>query len=90
LEDFAVSSAHLAAPLTHQAFPMARSPVGLSLDGVEYLELICFHVSPGALERQLLEHAYAAFTRFVTYLHFPSQMRLICYLPYLMIMQRFN
>ncbi|KAI0456268.1 hypothetical protein F5B21DRAFT_502462 [Xylaria acuta] len=62
-DDFAGSSAHLTAPLIHQAFPMARGPVDLWLNRVEYLELTCFHVPPGALERQLFEHAYAAFAR---------------------------
>ncbi|GAB1315522.1 hypothetical protein MFIFM68171_05732 [Madurella fahalii] len=63
LDEFAASSVHLAAPLTHQAFPMARDPVGLLLDGVDYLELTCFHVALGALEHQLFEHAYGAFVR---------------------------
>lgn len=52
---------------------MARGPVDLWLNGVKHLELTCFQVPPGALERQLFEHAYAAFVRFV---HFPSLMYL--------------
>lgn len=69
LDDLAVSSVQLASPLTHQAFSMARGPVDLWLNRVEYLELTCFYIPPGALERQLFEHAYAAFARFVA---FPS------------------
>ncbi|KAL6795070.1 hypothetical protein J3E68DRAFT_450205 [Trichoderma sp. SZMC 28012] len=39
------------------------------LDRVEYLELIWFHLPPGALERQLFEHAYETFARMTV----PSQ-----------------
>ncbi|KAI1120181.1 hypothetical protein F5Y10DRAFT_273311 [Nemania abortiva] len=63
LDAFAASSAHLAAPLAHQAFPMAQGPVGLVFDRVEYLELIGFQVSLRALERKLFGHAYGAFSR---------------------------
>ncbi|KAI0103304.1 hypothetical protein GGR51DRAFT_561734 [Nemania sp. FL0031] len=63
LDEFARSSVHLAAPLMSQAFPMTRNSVGLQLDAVEYIELTCFYVQPGALERQLFEDSYAAFVR---------------------------
>ncbi|KAJ8130741.1 hypothetical protein O1611_g2883 [Lasiodiplodia mahajangana] len=62
-DNFARSSAHLAAPLTSQVFPMVCAPFGLQLDTVEYIEVTCFHVPPGLLERQLFESAYAAFIR---------------------------
>ncbi|KAK4141195.1 uncharacterized protein C8A04DRAFT_31294 [Dichotomopilus funicola] len=65
LDEFAGSSVHVAAPLTHQAFPMARDPGpgGLRLNQVNYLELTSFHVPTGAVERKLFEHAYGAFAR---------------------------
>ncbi|KAH8648705.1 hypothetical protein BX600DRAFT_490253 [Xylariales sp. PMI_506] len=63
LDDFATSSAHLAAPLTHQTFPMARSPVDLWFGVIQHFELTSFYVPPGAAERQLFEHAYGAFAR---------------------------
>ncbi|KAK4240186.1 hypothetical protein C8A03DRAFT_13482, partial [Achaetomium macrosporum] len=65
LDDFAPSSAHLLkrVPLTYQAFRMPQGERGTWLDSwpLKYLELICFDVPPGLLERQLFEHAYAAF-----------------------------
>src|SRR5690606_22113086 len=81
LDGFAASSVHLGAPLTHQSLPMPRDRVGPWLDGwrVKYLELICFHVPPGLLERQLFEHAYAAFREFVTYPFTPLPTHLLVY-----------
>ncbi|KAL7916220.1 hypothetical protein GGI35DRAFT_473516 [Trichoderma velutinum] len=70
LDDFVASSAHISSPLTYQAFPIARDHEGsIGLDRVEYLELIWFHIPPGALERQLFEYAYGAFARMTV----PSQ-----------------
>ncbi|EAQ86775.1 predicted protein [Chaetomium globosum CBS 148.51] len=64
LDAFAASSVHLAAPLTHQAFPKTRTFLNLWPNSVwQCLELTCFHVPPGALERQLFEHAFGAFER---------------------------
>ncbi|KAI0872379.1 hypothetical protein GGS24DRAFT_18584 [Hypoxylon argillaceum] len=57
------SSDHIAGPSTHQVFPMARGPASQLFARVEFLELTCFHVPPGGLERQLFETAYAAFVR---------------------------
>ncbi|KAH8653531.1 hypothetical protein BX600DRAFT_385995 [Xylariales sp. PMI_506] len=65
LDDFAGSSAHLAAPLTRQAFLITSGSADLWLFRVEYLELTSFYIPSGALESQLFEQAYGAFIRFV-------------------------
>ncbi|KAJ4865093.1 hypothetical protein T069G_01623 [Trichoderma breve] len=55
---------------TKLAVLIARDREGSTgLDRVEYLELIWFHLPPGALERQLFEYAYSVFTRMTV----PSQ-----------------
>ncbi|KAL9484768.1 hypothetical protein ACSS6W_003557 [Trichoderma asperelloides] len=69
LDAFAVSSTHLAASITHEAFPMARGPVGVWLDPRSYIELTTFYIPQGAHERELFEQAYAAFDRMTV----PSQ-----------------
>ncbi|KAH0531742.1 hypothetical protein TsFJ059_000534 [Trichoderma semiorbis] len=70
LDDFVASSVHISSPLTYQTFPIARGQEGSTgLDRVEYLELIWFHLPPGALERQLFEYAYEIFARMTV----PSQ-----------------
>ncbi|KAK4077347.1 uncharacterized protein Triagg1_3679 [Trichoderma aggressivum f. europaeum] len=70
LDDFVASSPHISSPLTYQSFPIARDHEGSTgLDRVECLELIWFNLPPGALERQLFEHAYGVFTRMTV----PSQ-----------------
>lgn len=65
LADFTGMTVHLAAPSTHQVFPMARMPLDLLLSRVQYLELTSFLVPVGGLERQLFENAFGAFARFV-------------------------
>ncbi|PNP49582.1 hypothetical protein THARTR1_09904 [Trichoderma harzianum] len=63
LDDIVASSA-ISSPPTYQTFPIARDHEGSTgLDRVEHLELIWFHLPPGALERQLFEHAYGDFAR---------------------------
>lgn len=68
LDVFAASSVHLLAPLKHQALLMPRclgAPWLTDWRG-PYMELISFYVPAGVVERQLFEHAYGAFIRFVT------------------------
>ncbi|UKZ74104.1 hypothetical protein TrVFT333_001761 [Trichoderma virens FT-333] len=70
LDDFVASSANLASPLTHQSLPMGRSSADSPwLAHVQYLELTCFYIPPGALERQLFRHAYGTFAQMAV----PSQ-----------------
>jgi hypothetical protein len=56
-------------PLTHHGFPIDRgNPVtGPWLNKVPHLEINRFHVSPGLTARQLFEHAYFIFGRFVVF-----------------------
>ncbi|KAI9147980.1 Dual specificity protein phosphatase MPK-4 [Paramyrothecium foliicola] len=62
LEDFATSSIHLAGPLRHQAFQMARSSTDyLWLNSCNFIELISFRIPDEVLEHQLFECAYASF-----------------------------
>jgi hypothetical protein len=69
LDGLAASSVHLATPLTHQTLTMPRNGMRpwLGNGRVKYLELVCFRVQPGLLERELFEHAYAAFAKFVVF-----------------------
>ena len=63
LDDFARSSFLLTAPLAHQTFQVDRPSDHYR---IHHFELVRFHIPSGTLERQLFEHAYGAFRRYVT------------------------
>ena len=66
MDDFTGSSIDLAAPVTHETFPISRGFNGQSsLDNTGHLEWTCFHVPPGMLARRLFEYTYSPFIRSV-------------------------
>ena len=68
LDGFAASSVHLIGPLKHQPFFRTRGAPRFNDWRTPYLELICFRVPTGVVERRLFEHAYGAFAEFVIFL----------------------
>ncbi|KAK4163083.1 hypothetical protein QBC43DRAFT_320496 [Cladorrhinum sp. PSN259] len=69
LDDFSASSVHLIGPLKHaQTFLIPRRRTGSTPHPVLfwqdlYMELICFRVAPGVIERELFEYSWGCFTK---------------------------